>query len=251
MATSVWMQVVAGVALLGADDAGGDAVLQAEGRADGHHPLAHLQPVAVADLHEGQPGGFELDHGHVGAPVGTDDAGLELALVGERDQHFVGTIDDMRIRHHVAVGTEDEARAHAALLRLVVAAATRPAPLTRATRQRDAEAAEELLHIRVDLAAAPAGHSRAAALQGADVDHRRANAFNQFGEVRQRLRARRRGPGTQGRQQHHADEKCPQSGFGVTVDDAGTHANSWKLLSGGTEAMWGSTPPFKGLVELL
>jgi hypothetical protein len=41
------LQVVAGLALLGADDAGGDGALEAERRADGDHPLADLQAVDV------------------------------------------------------------------------------------------------------------------------------------------------------------------------------------------------------------
>jgi hypothetical protein len=55
-------------------------------RADGHDPFADLEPVHVADLHRRQAGGLDLHHGHIGALVRADDAGLELALVGQRDQ---------------------------------------------------------------------------------------------------------------------------------------------------------------------
>ena len=70
-----------------------------------------------------------LTSGDVGALVGADDLRLELALVGQRDDDLVGAVDDVRVGHDVAVGAEDEARADAALLRLVVrvAAAARRA----------------------------------------------------------------------------------------------------------------------------
>ena len=77
-----------------ADDARGDRVLEAEGRADGNDPLAHLEPRRVAELHDGQgAGGLDLDQRHVGALVGADHACLEIALVGQLDGDLVRVVD--------------------------------------------------------------------------------------------------------------------------------------------------------------
>jgi len=40
----------------------------------------------------------------IGALVGADDAGLELALIGEGDRDLVGRVDDGARRWNVAVG---------------------------------------------------------------------------------------------------------------------------------------------------
>ena len=112
-------QIVSRVALLGADDACGDRVVEAEGRSDGHHPLTDLETVHVADLHGGQSGGIDLDHSHVGALVAAHDLGLELTLVGQRDDDLVSTFDHVGIGHHKAVRRQDEARPHATRLFLV------------------------------------------------------------------------------------------------------------------------------------
>src|SRR2546425_2507935 len=45
---------------LGADDAGGGGGLEAEGRADRHHPFADLQLARVAEAHGGQPPRLDL-----------------------------------------------------------------------------------------------------------------------------------------------------------------------------------------------
>ena len=61
-------------AALGADDAEGDRVAQAEGAADGQHEVADLQPVAVAQRGGHQVGALERQHGHVGLGVFQDSA---------------------------------------------------------------------------------------------------------------------------------------------------------------------------------
>ena len=58
-------QVVAGVALLGANDACRDGVLQAKRRADGHDPLAHAHAVGVTDFDGRQATGFNFHNSHV------------------------------------------------------------------------------------------------------------------------------------------------------------------------------------------
>ena len=122
------------------------------------------------------------------API---DLRLELALVGQRDDDLVGALDDVGVGHHVAVGAEDEARADAARLRRRRRRRLlRPPRGFGPVRHRDAEAAEELEHVLVDLGPPPPRPARGA-LGGADVDHRRADLLDQLGEVGQALGARR------------------------------------------------------------
>ena len=70
-------------ARLGADDAGGDGVVEAVGRADGHDPFADAHGIGIADLDHGQVGRIDLDDRDVGLRVGADDLRGEFALVGE------------------------------------------------------------------------------------------------------------------------------------------------------------------------
>ena len=84
MAASVWMKrwnwlarrpgrLVDG-AVLGGDDAGGDGLGEAEGAADGEHPVADLGAVGVAELDGGQGLlGVDLDDGDVGVLIDADD----------------------------------------------------------------------------------------------------------------------------------------------------------------------------------
>ena len=65
-------QQIAGVARLGADDAGRHRALEAERRADRDHPFADLELGDVADAHRGQAGRLDLDQRDVGALVGAD-----------------------------------------------------------------------------------------------------------------------------------------------------------------------------------
>ena len=163
--------------------------------------------VDVADLHRRQAGGLDLDHRDVGALVGADDLRLELALVGQRDQHLVGALDHVGIGHHEAVGRQDEAGADAARLLLLVGLLrpVRARALARGARQRLAEeAAEELLHLLVHLAG-PALLPLRALLGGADVDHRRPDLLDQVGEVGQAPRLRKSGLGRQ--QRHRRGER--------------------------------------------
>jgi hypothetical protein len=82
-----------------------------------------------------------------------DDAGLEFALVGQRDDHLVGAVHHMGVGHDVAVGREDEAGANAARL-LLLLLRIGPRRLARHAGQGLAkEAAEELLHLVVHAAA--------------------------------------------------------------------------------------------------
>ncbi len=160
------------VASLGADDARGHRVLETEGLADRDDPLAHLELVRIADRHLRQIPGFDLQHGDVGALVGADDLGLELATVGELDADLVGAVDDVGVGDEVAVGRDDETRTD----RLLVELALRPA----ASRNL-AEAAEEFVERVVfgKLRQALSLHL----LRDVDADDGRALLFVQVGEV--------------------------------------------------------------------
>jgi hypothetical protein len=61
------------VAALGADDAGRGRVLEAERRADGEHPFAHLEVRRRADLHRRQVIPSTFKQRDVAALVGADD----------------------------------------------------------------------------------------------------------------------------------------------------------------------------------
>ena len=98
----------------------------------------------------------------------------------------------MRVGHHIAVGIEDETRADAALLRLRLAVGLRrgAARVLRLAGNRHAEAAEKLEQVLVDLRIRPAAR-RTRALGGADIHDRRADSFDELGEVWQCLRSNR------------------------------------------------------------
>ena len=182
-------QVVARVALLGAHDTGGHRVVESEGRADGDHPFADLEAIDITHLHGRQTGRVDLHDSNVGALVGAHDLGLELALVGQRDDDFVRAFDHVRIGHDVAVGAQDEARAHAARLffLLLWLAAARLARLLGAVGDWHAETAEELEHVLVHAIGRIAGSH---ALGGANVHHGRADLIHQIREVGQAARCR-------------------------------------------------------------
>ena len=98
----------------GADDTGGDAVLEAERRTNGDNPFARLELRGVAEAHRRQILRLDLDHGHVGAFIDTDDLGCVLAPVRHLDGDCGRAVDHVSIGQNVAVGTDDEAGAFAA-----------------------------------------------------------------------------------------------------------------------------------------
>jgi len=96
---------------LGADDARRHAAVEAERRADGDHPFAHLEFIRVADGDFRQAGRFDFQQGHIGALVRADDLGAELALVGQAHGNLFGAVHHMRIGHDVTIRTDDKTRA--------------------------------------------------------------------------------------------------------------------------------------------
>ena len=193
-------QIVARVALLGADNAGRDRVVQTKGRADGHDPFTHFEAVDVADFDHRQTRGLNLDHRHIAAFVHAHDTGPELALVRQSHQHLVGAIHHMGIGHDEAIGGQDEARAHTARLLLFLLGTIGSLLARRVGLARERlpkKAPKQLLHFFVGIAAL--GLAVADFLQGADVDHRRAHLLDQFGEIRQATHAL----GLHGRSRQH------------------------------------------------
>ena len=174
-----------------------------------HSPTLSLDD--VADPHRRQAAGVDPHQRDVGALVGADDLGLELALVGQGDDHLLRALDDVGVGQHVAVGVEDEAGAHAPRLGIAVGLLRR----ARAgpARRRYAEAAEELQHVLVHLGAARAA-AGARPLGGADVHHRRPDLVDQVGEVGQGLGARRlrRGRRDQAERERHGAEAVASGG---------------------------------------
>ena len=72
-------------ALLGAEDAGGDALLQAKRTAQRPHEVADFQLVAVAPLGGDQVAHLGLEHGDVGQRVDAHDARRAAAAVAQLD----------------------------------------------------------------------------------------------------------------------------------------------------------------------
>ena len=111
MAASVWMKSSYGpwpmMPALGADDAGGHRVLEAERVADRHHPLADAQRVGVAERDGGQVLGvaLDLDQREVGLRVAADDLGLVLLAVRQLHDDLVGVLDDVVVGEDEAVAS--------------------------------------------------------------------------------------------------------------------------------------------------
>ena len=179
-------QIVTRVTLLGAHNAGGDGILKAKGRANGHDPFAHFETRDITDFDGRQASGLDFDHCHICAFVSTHDAGLEFSFVGQSDQDLVSAIYDVGVGHDEAIGRQNETRAHAFGLGRLIGwlRSIRPWILPRHVGHRYPEkATEQLLHLIVWVAAAAC--VRLDFFQGADIDHRGADLFHQFGEIRQ------------------------------------------------------------------
>lgn len=84
-------------------------MVQAERRADRHHPLARLERIGIAQAHGRQALGLDLQQRHVVLLIAPHHLGLELAAVGELDGDFAGAIDHVMIGQHIAIGGNDEA----------------------------------------------------------------------------------------------------------------------------------------------
>jgi hypothetical protein len=78
-------------------------VLQAEGVADGHHEIAHLDAGRIPQCYLDQALRRHLEHGHVGSHVAADHRGGQVPPVLEGDGDFRGVIHHMGICNDVPV----------------------------------------------------------------------------------------------------------------------------------------------------
>eukprot|EP01022_Parablepharisma_sp_SALTPOND_P017632 TRINITY_DN2854_c0_g1_i1.p1 TRINITY_DN2854_c0_g1~~TRINITY_DN2854_c0_g1_i1.p1 ORF type:complete len:786 (-),score=227.08 TRINITY_DN2854_c0_g1_i1:181-2538(-) len=178
-------------AALGADDARGHGVLQAEGVAHGQNPVAHPELVAVAQGQEGQLVlGVYFNKGQVGLGVAAYNLGRKLIAALEAHQDLVGLGHHVVVGDHIALGVHDDAGAQSALFEFAgMSVAARPALTAE-------EAAEEFMQVR-DLALLTflirslllpgeghdAGHGALLdGLDDANVHYRRADLAGQVGE---------------------------------------------------------------------
>ena len=159
---------------LGADDTCRHRILETEGRANGHDPVANPQPARITQRHPRQSARIDLEERHVGARIGTDQARGEFALVGELDDDLVGPLDHMGIGEDIAVSRNDETRPE----RTTVGLGSRRA------RSAGYETPEEVEHGVVFFQARNT-LPLTAGLGRADIDHRRALALGQIGKIGQ------------------------------------------------------------------
>jgi hypothetical protein len=188
------LELLGDVAAERADDARRDRGLQAERRADGNRPVAHLHAVRVGDPDRRQRvAGVDFDDRDVGFGVRADQLGFVFCrIVGQFDFDVIGVLHHMQIREDVAVAVYDEAGAGSFLL--VIRRLLHRALL--------AEEAVEQVHVVVALvvalrcAAFLVGHLLRLPV-GGDVDHRGLDGLGDFHEfvvqfVDRRNRQRRR-----------------------------------------------------------
>ena len=100
------------LAVQGADDAGGDRLLETEGTADGDDVVADgdLPRIAERQGEELRRRRVHLEDSQVGRGIGSDDLGLVGLAVPELDRNGLGAVDDVLVRDDVAVGVVDKAR---------------------------------------------------------------------------------------------------------------------------------------------
>ncbi len=186
------------------DDTLGHGVVEAEWRANGYDPLTGLQVLGLAELEHRQVLAVDFQQRHVGARIGTDQLGLELAAIGQAHQNLVGIGNHMVIGQDVAVGRNDETRAQG--LGFTLATTARRTRLLRHSALEElAQHGRQPFQIRHLLLRDAAIRQL---LSGTDVHHRRRGVFDQLGEVRQAVRH-----GGNGLAEHQHGGKDGKTGF--------------------------------------
>ncbi len=249
-------QIVSGIATLGRDDSGGDRVVESERRTDRQHPFTHTQAIRIADRHERQMIGLDLDQRHVGTAIGADQLAAQFALVGQRDVDFIGLVDDMMIGEDVAVGGNDETRTDAARHLLARFGTRRAWAGFVPGRTRRKEAPEEFVE-RIVFVESFRKRKRiiarwvvADALGRADVDHRRTDFLDQITEIGQDmafLRVRRARSDVHARHHQCQHAGCKQSSHGSHTSKTGRSArwiDLFRPLSGPLTTIDGRSRPF-------
>jgi len=111
------LELVADVgAIFGADDSGGDGGVQAEGAAEGEHPVADLYAVRISELGDGKIAvGVDLDHREIGVLVKADYVAIVFGGIAvEDDLNFGGLVDDVIVGEDETLFVDDHAGAEAA-----------------------------------------------------------------------------------------------------------------------------------------
>ena len=97
-----------------ADDSCCDCSAQFSQRiADGNGHVSDLKLIAVAVYRRSQSGGFDLKHGHIVRLIGPDKCRLIGVFIARRHGDLVRTVDDVIVRHDVAVLADDDAASRA------------------------------------------------------------------------------------------------------------------------------------------
>ena len=154
-------------------------MIEAERRTDGQHPLAYLERIRLAQLDRGQVLAFDLEQRHVGARIGADQLGFQLAAVGKAHDDLVGVGHHMVVGQHIAIIGDDEPRAQRLRLALPAAWATR--------HLRDIAFEELAKHWRQPFEIRHLPLDRHFALRqllsGTDIHHGRRSILHQLGEL--------------------------------------------------------------------
>ena len=158
------------VAALGADDAEGDGLADAEGVADGQCDIADADFLRAAQGHRRQILEIDLQHGQIGFRVAANHAGEGFATILEGDDDLVGAVDHMVVGQQVAFRAHDhrrtEAGLHALLARQVIA--EEPAE-QRVGKQRMHRLADQFGGVQV-------GHRRRGIVHRVGIGHRALHA---------------------------------------------------------------------------
>ena len=167
-------------------DAGGHGATKTERISDGDDPITDTR-FAIGEIHEGEAlAGFDLDEREVGLRIGADNFRLvDRSIIG-RNLDGLGAIDDVIVRHGIAIGRNEEAGTLAGHVLAAARLGLRHALLT--------ELLEELLEgdPRTTFALVVVTHARCfRALVDLDADgnHGRLYFCNDIGESGRRLNA--------------------------------------------------------------
>ncbi len=94
-----------------ADDAGGDRLLKTHRTADGDRDLAGRHPVRISQEERGKSTARDAHDGEVGFRVVADQFGTSRAAVGKMHPQVGRAVDDVAVRHQIAIGGDEEPRA--------------------------------------------------------------------------------------------------------------------------------------------
>ena len=88
----------------------------AEGIADRHREIAHVQVVGIAESERAQALGGNAQYGDVGSRIGAHQARLERSPVLQRHHDFLGVLDHVMVGEHDALARVDDHAGARALL---------------------------------------------------------------------------------------------------------------------------------------